>query len=416
MPQKPDPLQGLEKRIGADGQLYLRASVRIPGTKKKKRGAWTTNVSVARGQRAKLLASQEALAQQAAAPTFPTVAEALNRFLDGAEAGRPWARGGKPYAPKTLRGYRQDANLWIIPAIGHYPVDRLPRSVIQTDLVDEVEVLRSGQRARNVVAPVQALYRHLLPRHDDLTDPTVGLELPEGSKPRNVIATPLGLDAMTDALADEDRAAFGLAAYAGLRAGEIKALAVEDVILDAPDYVEGADVSECARVIVRAGWDTVEGRKAAKHRDDEDDYREVPIFGPLRPLLEWQLASLGPDVDPSSPFVPGKGAKGSRIGLGLPVDTDGLLVRCRKAWGFVVADPERPWALRAGPDAIAPDDFRLHDARHSFASALVLAGVDVATIAEWIGHRQASTTLDRYVKPLRKRGVKPGDVRAWLRV
>jgi hypothetical protein len=43
-----------------------------------------------------------------------------------------------------------------------------------------------------------------------------------------------------------------------------------------------------------------------------------------------------------------------------------------------------------------------------------VAGYDVATVAERVGHRQASTTLDRYVKPLRQRGVDPADVRAYL--
>jgi integrase len=99
--------------------------------------------------------------------------------------------------------------------------------------------------------------------------------------------------------------------------------------------------------------------------------------------------------------------------VGLPLDTDQLLVRCRRAWGFVPSE-EEPRKLVAGPDAIAPEGLRLHDARHSFASALVVAGYDVATLSEWIGHRQASTTLDRYVKPLRRRGVKPAEVRAWL--
>jgi integrase len=399
MPRRPDPTQGLEKRTQADGQLAYRASVRIPGTTKKARGRWTTNLAEARSERAKLLASQEALAERAAAPTFPTVAEALETFLQGAEDGRPWARGGKPFAPKTLRGYRQDAALWIVPALGDFPVDRLRRSHVQA-LVDEVEALRSGQRARNVSTVLQSLYRHLLPRHDDLNDPTHGLELPSGSKPRNVIATPDELDGMIDALDAADRAPFGLAALAGLRAGELKGLQVADVILDAPDYVEGADVSACARIVVRAGWDAVEGRKGAKHRDAEDEGREVPVFPRLRPLLEAQLATLGPEVDAAYPFLPGKGAKGSRIGRGMPLDTDQLLVRCRDAWE------------RAGQ--LGPEGFRLHDARHSFASALVLAGFDVATVAEWIGHRQASTTLDRYVKPLRRRGVAPAAVRAWL--
>ena len=38
--------------------------------------------------------------------------------------------------------------------------------------------------------------------------------------------------------------------------------------------------------------------------------------------------------------------------------------------------------------------------RHSFASASIIAGVDVATVSKWLGHCDVSTTLNRYVKPL----------------
>jgi integrase len=405
VPSRDRKLQGLETRTDADGTMRYRAVVKVPGTGGQRvRSSWTTNLAEARGAYFKLRASQDALAEQAAAPTFPTVREALETFLDGADAGRPWARGGKPFAPKTRRGYRQDAALWIIPALGGYPVDKLRRSAVQ-GLIDEVEALTSGQRARNVVAPLQTLYRHLLPRHDELNDPTAGVELPSGSKPRNVVVTPDEMVAMIAALAEEDRAPFALAGMAGLRAGEMKALLVDDVVLDDKGH-ETPD-----RIVVAAGWDSVEGRKAAKHRE-EGEGRGVPVFAPLRPHLEAQLRTLGDEIAPTYPFLPGKGAKGSRIGRGLPLDTDGLLVRCRKAWGL-----KRDGKLDPEADAhLAPEGFRLHDARHSFASHLIVAGFDVATVAEWIGHAQASTTLDRYVKPLRQRGVDPAAVRAYLGV
>lgn len=289
--------------------------------------------------------------------------------------------------------------------LGPVPIDALRRSQVQA-LVDEVAALRSGQRARNVATALCTLYRYLLPRHDELNDPTHGLELPSGSAPRNLIVTPEELGAMLDALDAIDRPAFALAGMAGLRAGELKGLLVADVALDD----RGHPMPD--RIIVRAGWDTIEGRKAIKHRR-KGEGREVPIFSPLRPYVEAQLASLGPEVKPSYPFLPGKGAQGSRIGRGLPLDTDQLLVRCRRAWGWKV-DPEDSRRVLWAPEALAPEGFRLHDARHSFASHLVVAGYDVATVAEWIGHAQASTTLDRYVKPLRQRGVDPAKVRAYL--
>jgi integrase len=389
MPKRVDPTQGLEIRTDSRGQTRYRASVRIPGSNRKARSGWTPNLAEARSARYQLLARQDALAAEARRRELPTVAEAFDRFVTLAERGEAWTRSGTPYAPKTLRGYRQDFALWVQPTLGPMPIDQLRRSQVQA-LVDEVAALRSGQRARNVVTALCALYRYLLPRHDELADPTHGLELPSGSAPRDVIVTPDEMVALVDALDPSDAPAFALCGMAGLRAGELKGLTVVNVILD--DQLAPEPMRD--RLVIEAGWDSVEGRKPTKSRAGR---REVPIFAPLRPFVESQLASLGDGVRPDYPLVPGKGAQGSRVGLGLPLDTYQLLVRCRAAWG-----------------ELAPEGFRLHDGRHSFASHLIVAGFDVATVAGWVGHSRPSTTLDRYVKPLRQRGVDPAAVRVYL--
>ena len=46
---------------------------------------------------------------------------------------------------------------------------------------------------------------------------------------------------------------------------------------------------------------------------------------------------------------------------------------------------------------------RLHDARHTCASRLLVAGVDPATVAAWLGHANAATTLRVYAHTNPKR-------------
>jgi integrase len=132
--------------------------------------------------------------------------------------------------------------------------------------------------------------------------------------------------------------------------------------------------------------------------------KSTKIFDDLRPYLVRQIEETAARVGkvmPSTDDGPGTlllpSTRMSRWGtreFGTPF---GKL--CRVAWGWrwvVDEDGSNGRWERAREGALEP--IGLHEARHSFATALVRAGYDVKLVSEWIGHAQASTTLNIYAK------------------
>jgi integrase len=149
--------------------------------------------------------------------------------------------------------------------------------------------------------------------------------------------------------------------YAGLRAGELRALRVSAVDLD----------SNVIQVV--AGWDHVEGEIATKTHSGR---RVVPIITELRPmLLEHQMAT---------------GRRGTPGALVFGrIDAEPFLrstprSRARKAWQATKLDP-----------------ITMHECRHTYASTMVAAGVDPGEVMRRMGHSTVAMTLDRYTHALR---------------
>src|SRR5262249_37067911 len=147
-------------------------------------------------------------------------------------------------------------------------------------------------------------------------DPTDGIEWPGTSRTRDRVASPAESAALLAALPDADRALWATAMHAGLRAGELRALRVADVDLD-------------ANVIhVRRGWDDSEGEIATKSTSGD---RVVPVIPELRPLLLGHLMATGRRGKPDA-LVFGR------------TDVDPFLrstprSRARKAWKAAKLDP-----------------------------------------------------------------------------
>jgi integrase len=215
----------------------------------------------------------------------------------------------------------------------------------------------SPNSVRNHLNPLRIVYRRALAHEDAAVNPTSNLQLPSSHGTRERFATAAEMEALIDAW-DEDRALWAVAAYAGLRRGELRALRWEEVDFD-------HDV-----IRVRRTWDRVVGPKRPKSRAG---VRDLPMIAPVRRgLLEHRLGS------------------GRRAGLVFgrdherAFDPSTVVDRARRAWKQEKLTP-----------------IGLHECRHTFASLMIAAMAGRGTfnpkvLQTLMGHSTITVTYDRY--------------------
>jgi integrase len=73
----------------------------------------------------------------------------------------------------------------------------------------------------------------------------------------------------------------------------------------------------------------------------------------------------------------------------------GGLVISRRGGGVETADAISDRAESAWKSARL-DPLTMHEARHTYASLMILAGVPITALARFMGHTSITTTVDRY--------------------
>jgi len=353
-PKRSAALLGIEVRADAKGQKRYRGTARDKIADRHLRGPWTGSLAAARAWRVDALARLQA--GTLSADAGPTVAEASERFITGMKSGSVRQRGGHTYKPSAIRGYERDLRNHAVPVFGPTRLGRVQRP----DLQRWVDMLAAGDRApstvKNIVAALRALISWGELQGWVRATPCQGLRLPSGETDRDRIASPAEAEELIAAMRPTDQAAMGFAVYAGLRLGEILALDVRAVDLDA------------GWVIVRRGWD--KGVKAfipTKSRQE----RRVPIIEKLAVLLRDHFTLLDHPAD-GLLFPSAKRPE-------WPTDPGVLRRRNHDAWE---------------KEGMTPLGF--HEARHTFASISIAAGLNVKTLSTYMGHATITITLDRY--------------------
>jgi hypothetical protein len=108
-----------------------------------------------------------------------TLDDAVKEWLKAADAGTVRTRGGRPFAPASIRAVRQNYRLRVKEGYGRRRLDRITLLDLQ-EFVDELDAASTHPSTiENTVLPLRVVYRRAKSRGDVQIDPTDGLELPE---------------------------------------------------------------------------------------------------------------------------------------------------------------------------------------------------------------------------------------------
>jgi integrase len=272
--------------------------------------------------------------------------------------------------PRTFNGYRQGYDNHVIPAFGTRRISTLTSADIE-QWVATLSITLSPASVRNIFVALNKVCRYAV-RHRYITaNPCTGTVLPKASladtfSPRFLTAAEV--EAVAAQL--DKQAPYGLivrfAAYTGLRAGELAALRIRDINL------LRREVSVTRNVQRIAGEWVVGTPKSARSS------RTVPILSsPLIDDLTEYLAAHPARSDPDAALWPGRAQ-----GHGSPTTY---------ARHFDQMSFYRYYFKPAVARAHLPK-IRFHDLRHTYASLMFAAGMDVYKVSRWMGHANISTT------------------------
>lgn len=299
----------------------------------------------------------------------------VEREMDTGEYVDP-SRGDTPYATWVEDGwwpgyaptlgdstrirYRGILDNYLLPRFGDTKLSRLRQEDIQAwvgDLTEEDGLAPATVKKnydllqRSVEAAVAA---------DRLQrSPCKGIHLPRQDSQEMRALTTSQVDALATTIAPLYRAMVLVAAYGGLRLGELAGLKVDRV-----DLLHGQ-----VQVVETLSWP--KGKPTPKPVPKSDAGRRmVGLPGSVVEALDLHLSSY-PASDEGYIFTSVEG---------LPLRKDNYR---RRHWNPTT-------------EAVGLPALKFHELRHTAASLMIRAGADVLTLARRLGHAKPSYTLDLY--------------------
>lgn len=197
------------------------------------------------------------------------------------------------------------------------------------------------------------------------------------------------MSALRDMEPTEVKVAAELALYCGLRRGEICALTWANIDLDGVEWAGTNERGPKLRVSQSFGSSTT-GRYL-KTPKTEKGRRVIPLHGGIVDTLKARRTRMwtawAEDMRRAG-IRPDKGTFSTLYAIGTESGEPFNMDRLTKRWHAL--------ATRCGLVGTQGRVVTLHDLRHTAATLLITRGVDVATVADILGHEQISTTLNMY--------------------
>jgi integrase len=327
------------------------------GKRRRKYITRSTQAEVVRELRRLTAAAEEG---RLAVTRAPTLGQWMERYLDEVAASS--------VRPSSLRRYRQELRLYVVPALGKVPLDKLKPSQVSDFYRSQLLHLSPGSVRR-----LHALLRRslgvavrwqLIP-----WNPVTAVDPPSLTPvevhPFDARETRLFLAA---ASGDRFLARWLIAVLLGLRQGEVLGLAWRDVDLD-------------QRVL------TV--RQALQYRPGDGFHLVPPKTARSRRTVPL------PDAVVDALKLRREQQEADRQAAGVEFWEDwGLVFTTRLGTPLSPRNDYREF--RRLVDAAGLRPVRLHDLRHTAASLMLAQGVNPRVVMELLGHSQISVTMNTY--------------------
>lgn len=311
-------------------------------------------------------------------------------FIDPRSSAKPfselvatWERTrAAKLAPKTRERYDSVTRTYLPPAFGSTPLAKLTRATIKEWFADLDATPGTARKVQVVLSSVLSEGVELGVLREN---PAARLKLAAPPRRDMTVLTAAEVRALAEAMPrPSDRLAVYVAAYTGLRAGELWALRRRDV-----------DIGGKRLIVCRTLKDSHGHLEFVNEMKTSGSRRVVSLPAFLANMLAAHLDGLAAGPDALLFRSPGGGSK-RKAGDGGPV-RHGLFVR-RAFKPAIKGDPDNDDPAKRRPPALPSDKQKLrwHDLRHTCASLLIHGGASVLLVQKRLGHASATTTLDRY--------------------